>query len=144
MLLRYRNDRLGDMLGPFHDELHRWLPRDFWGWRGGWHPRPVLPPLNVTDAGEEIVVKALVPGLDEGDVEVTVERDILRLRGKRKLADQRRYERQERFAGSFARTLELPTAVDGDKASAELRDGVLTVRLPKAREALPRKVTVKS
>ncbi|HZE99549.1 MAG TPA: Hsp20/alpha crystallin family protein [Planctomycetota bacterium] len=103
------------------------------------------PPLSVHEDGETIVVAMEVPGLKTGDVEVTFDQGELTLKGEKKFEAKENtpVHRQERGYGAFSRTLTLPWEIVADKISAEMKDGVLTVTLPKAEVAKPRKVAVK-
>lgn len=107
----------------------------------------VYPPVNVFDGGEDHVVKAELPGVDPEKIEIEVEDDTLVLRGERALAEaspDAAYHRRERAEGRFRRVVRLSGRVDTGGAKAEYRDGVLTVRIPKAKETRPRKVTVQA
>jgi HSP20 family protein len=107
--------------------------------------RAAWPATNVFETKDSFVVKADVPGLADSDVSVSVEEDALVIRGERKLPvpDGYRVHLRERAPVAFTRKLPLPARVDADAVSAALKDGVLTVTLPKAREALPRQIAVK-
>ena len=106
--------------------------------------------LDVREMGDAFEVTASVPGVSPDNVEITVLGDRLRIRGERKgetepaAADGGRWVLRERRYGPFERTVNLPTAVKPDAASAEFKDGVLTIRLPKADEAQPRTIPVRS
>jgi len=104
------------------------------------------PATNVLETKEAFVVKADIPGLTEGDVSVSVEEDSLVIRGERKTEVPQGYRvhLHERASVAFTRKLPLPARVDSDNVTATLQSGVLTVTLPKAREALPRQVAVKA
>jgi HSP20 family protein len=108
--------------------------------------RTVWPATNVFEAKESFVVKAEVPGVAESDVAVSVEDDALVIRGERKSAVPEGYTAhwRERSSIAFTRKLPLPTRVDADQVSATLKDGVLTVTLPKAKDTLPRQIAVKA
>jgi HSP20 family protein len=104
----------------------------------------VYPPVDVFDAGEEYLVTAELPGLKKDDVHIEVEDDTLTLRGERKLpevGDNAAWHRRERPAGRFRRVVRLGR-LDSETARAEFKDGVLTVRLPKAKETRPRRVEI--
>jgi HSP20 family protein len=107
--------------------------------------RAAWPATNVFETKETFLVKADVPGLTEADVSVSVEEDVLVIRGERKVQvpEGYRIHVRERAPVAFTRKLPLPARVDADAVSATLSHGVLTVTLPKAREALPRQVAVK-
>jgi len=107
----------------------------------------VYPPVNLFDGGEDYVVKAELPGVAPEKVEIEVEDGTLVLRGERALGETRpdaAYHRRERAEGRFRRVVRVPGRVDTGAVQADYRDGVLTVRLPKAKETRPRKVTVQA
>ncbi len=110
--------------------------------------RPVTgPTLNVWSNDEEAIVQADLPGFAPEDVEISIERNALTLRGNRKageLKEGETYLRRERWNGKFSRTLELPFKVNGDDVKAEFKNGVLSVSLPRAAEDKPRKIAVKA
>ena len=104
------------------------------------------PPLDVIDRGNEIVVRADLPGLTREDIEIHVEDGMLTVRGERE--EQREenkdnYRWSERWEGAFMRTIPLPTEVERDKIQAEFRNGVLEIRIPKKKEAAPKKIEIK-
>jgi HSP20 family protein len=109
-------------------------------------PRAAWPAVNAFETKEAFVYKAEVPGLAEGDVGVHVEDDALILRGERKSAVPEGYtvHLRERGPIAFTRKLPLPGRVDAAGVTASLKDGVLTVTLPKSKEALPRQIAVKA
>jgi len=104
------------------------------------------PRTSVYDAGDALVLVADLPGIKESELELTLKQDELTLAGERKVAVPQGHtvHRQERRGTRFSRTFTLPTKVDADTLNAELKDGVLTVRLPKVPEVQPRKITVKA
>ena len=103
------------------------------------------PPLNAWEEGDAIKVEVEIPGVKIEEVEVSFDNGELTLKGEKKFEgnESATLHRRERLYGSFTRTLKLPWEVTADKISAELKDGVLTVTLPKAEAAKPRKVAVK-
>lgn len=103
------------------------------------------PPINVWEEGETLKVEAEIPGLKIEDVDVSFDNGELTLKGEKKFdgKDGSTLHRRERVYGSFTRTLTLPWEIKSDEVSAELKDGILTVTLPKAEAAKPRKVAVK-
>ena len=96
------------------------------------------------DDGANFVLRADVPGLSEGDVQISVAGDTVTLRGERKVAVPEGYSthRRERSAVSFAKSFQLPTRIDAEKVVATLKHGVLTLTLPKAADAQPRQISV--
>jgi len=104
------------------------------------------PALNVWDNKEEVVVTAELPGFNPEDVEVSVVQNSLTLRGSRAVEELKQgeaYHRRERWSGKFVRTLELPFEVDHGKVDAQFHNGVLSIRLPRAPQNLPKKIAVK-
>ena len=103
-----------------------------------------FPLLNVFTDGDDFVVEAELPGVKKEDLDVQVRGDTLRIQGKKTIAydDSASVHRRERAAGQFDRTLTLRDEVDSAKVAAEYRDGVLTLRLPRAESAKPRTVTI--
>jgi HSP20 family protein len=108
--------------------------------------RIAWPPVNVAETKDAFVYRAEVPGLGEGDVSVHVEDETLLLRGERKADAPAGYEvhLRERAPIAFARKLPLPGRVDADAVTATMKDGVLTVTLPKSKDARPRQIAVKA
>jgi HSP20 family protein len=110
------------------------------------------PQVDVFEDKESLVISAELPGMKREEVQISLDGDILTLRGERKFdkdfeqrkeGDGRKVHRVERSYGSFARSFQLPTNVDADKAHAQLVDGVLTLRLPKKEVVKGRKIEVK-
>jgi HSP20 family protein len=102
------------------------------------------PALNTWEDDASAYVEAELPGVAMDQVEVSVTGNELTIRGERK-ADEppgAQWHRKERPAGMFARTTELPWEIDAARVEARSQDGVLTVKLPKAESAKPRKVKV--
>lgn len=107
----------------------------------------VYPPVNIFDAGDAYVVRAELPGVDPRQVEIEVENETLTIRGERTLDESKRegaYHRRERGTGRFRRVVRIPGRLDSGGVEAESRHGVLTIRLPKAKEARPRRVEIKA
>ncbi len=94
----------------------------------------------------EYVLTAELPGLSGDDIELSVERNRVTLRGERKIEHPQdaSLHRVERQAGIFRRTIELPVDVDADKAQAVCRNGVLMLQIPKMAAQQPRQIAVKS
>src|SRR3974390_2648231 len=124
------------------DDLHNRLAR-FFGWGAS---RPAAgrqelmttaegtPAVEITEDDKEWLVKADLPEVKKDDVKVTVENGVLNITGERKFEKEqkdKKYHRIERSYGSFFRSFTLPEGADGAKVSAEFKDGVLKVRLPK-------------
>lgn len=96
------------------------------------------PNFEVSETDEEFRVKAELPGLDEKDIEVNMERDLLTVKGEKRREQEekkRNYTLSEVSYGQFSRTIPLPDGVDREKAKAVFKKGVLTLTLPKTEQA---------
>ena len=104
-----------------------------------------FPPLNVWEEGDTLKVDVEIPGVKLEDVEVSFDNGELTIKGEKNVAieESATLHRRERRAGSFTRTMTVPWEIKADQVSAELKDGILRVTLPKAEAAKPRKVAVK-
>jgi HSP20 family protein len=103
-----------------------------------------FPLINVFNDGDDFVVVAELPGVKKEDLDVQVRGDTVRIQGKKTIAydEKASIHRRERTAGQFDRTVTLPAEIDSAKVNAEYRDGVLTLRLPRAESAKPRTVAI--
>ena len=131
--------RLQDQLFKTFGETYG-SSRDETGLTGAWTPA-----VDVFEDGDAITLKVELREVDAKDVDIQVEANQLTIRGERKLenAENRdNYHRIERTYGAFSRTFTLPNTVDTDHISAESRDGVLRVVLPKRAETKPRQIKV--
>ena len=99
--------------------------------------------VNIREEDEAYVLSALVPGLKAEDLNIQVLDDVLRVEGEYN-ADETKYLLNELPSGSFSRTLRLPAAIDADHVEAKITEGVLTLRLPKAESARPKKIKITS
>jgi HSP20 family protein len=109
--------------------------------------RPFAPAVDIFEDKDAIHVRAELAGVRSEDVKIEVENNILTLRGERKLAHEDKkdgYHRVERWHGSFTRQFMLPRTVDSETIDAQMKDGVLTVKLPKKTEVRQRSIAVKS
>jgi HSP20 family protein len=108
--------------------------------RGAWNPN-----VDIYENKDQIVLEAELPGMNREDFELTVENNVITLRGERRFEkkdDADNYHRVERAYGSFSRSFTLPQVVSGDAATAEYRNGVLRVTLPKREEAKARRIEI--
>src|SRR6187401_2774093 len=145
-LIRYQSSELSPLnrLATLRDEFDRlfdfsWPSRDT-GLLGGWSPA-----LDVYDDKDNLVITLEVPGMKKEDIEISLHDGMLTVSGERK--DEREQTegqafRSERYFGKFQRSLSLPTAVDGNKVKANYKDGILTIRLPKAEGAKLKQISV--
>jgi HSP20 family protein len=106
----------------------------------------IWPRLNLADAREKMVLTVEVPGLSEKDVSVAIEQDVLTISGERRVTAPAGYSihRQERGDFKFVRSLAMPCKIDAEKSTATVRNGILTVSLPKAPEAQPKRIEVRA
>ena len=103
------------------------------------------PSVDVFENENEVVFKAELPGMNAKDIEVKLENNVLTLKGERqfeKETKEENYHRVEREYGTFSRSFALPTAVNGDKVTAEYKDGVLKIILPKKEETKPKPIRI--
>jgi HSP20 family protein len=126
------NRAFGDLGRRFDDEVPA---------RGAW-----VPAVDVFENDQhELVLKAELPDLKREDIDIRIENNALTLSGQKK-AEQEfsedRYHRIERTFGHFSRTFTLPNTVDTGRISAEYKNGVLTVKLPKREDAKPKQIQV--
>ncbi len=106
---------------------------------------PGNPAVDILEKDGNLVLRAELPGMTEKQIELKVEGDTLVLKGERKMDSEDKkenYHRIESFYGSFTRSFRLPETVDADKISAEYKNGVLTVTLPRKPEVKPREIPV--
>ncbi len=109
------------------------------------HGRRWVPPMDLVEADDHFVLKADLPGLAEGDVNLEVQDGTLTISGERKAEHEQRekgWYRIERSFGSFSRSLTLPDGVDPDRIDASFSHGVLEVRIPKPEERKPRRISI--
>jgi HSP20 family protein len=124
--------------------LDRFWEGDFpeWPCFGEWKPNQ-----QRADTKDAILVKAEVPGIDPKEIEVTVQDQVLTIKGEKREEkeekDEHRY-RAERSYGTFARAIRLPAPVEAGKASATFKNGILTVKLPKGAAAKGTTIPVKA
>jgi HSP20 family protein len=155
-----RQDQQGGSVTPFRPlaEIARWereMDRMLANFLGGRMPLASQdlserlgirePAVDIYEDGDDIVVKAEMPGVDLDNIEVTVTDNVLLLRGekqKQEEANEGEYYRSERVYGAFVRGIPLPAETDAQKATANFNNGVLEVRIPKAEEAKKRQVKV--
>ena len=105
----------------------------------GWTPA-----LDVYQNADNVVAILELPGMNKEEIEISLHDGMLTIAGERKSesGEGDKAERTERFVGKFRRSISLPTRVDAGKVSASYKDGILTVTLPKAEEAKPKKIEV--
>ena len=138
------------MARPVFPELRRELDRVFENFLGvedgGLLGVRAFPALNLWEDGESLYAEAEIPGLRMEDLEILIQGNELAIKGRRPPVDGESvvYHRRERGTGEFARFVTLPVEVDAERVDATLKDGVLTINMPKAERAKARKISVKT
>ena len=141
------NDLFSQLDRMQRDMNRFWSALDTSGTRQPFQRTGVYPLVNVYDDGESFVVRAEVPGVDPKKLDISVNGDTLPLHGERKASEPPEgasYHRRELSYGSFRRALTLPDMVDSAKVSANYRNGILEILLPRAEQAKQRKISVKT
>lgn len=154
-----RDDRSLDGFRREIQSMHRELDRLFEGMIGdgigssllpdAWSREEMLAQMDVTEDEKAFHVSVDLPGQDEKDVEVTLADRLLTIRGEKKEekeVKEKDYCRRERASGRFRRSIEIPADVDAAKIEASFKKGVLTIQLPKTKEAQQKvkQITVKA
>lgn len=142
-------DNPGSLFGL--QRLNRLLDQAFAGWPSSEQGNAItsawFAPTDVCENTECLQMRMELPGVKPEDVQISLEDNVLTIRGvKRQHAEERneRVHRYERSYGNFERSFALPTTVDPDKISANYENGILTVTIPKAERARPREIPVRS
>lgn len=113
---------------------------------GGWRNMYRGLPLDVTEDEDGYVVKATVAGINPDDVEITIEENVLTIKGEysqESESEDTNYLMRERCAGSFGRSIRFPVDVNADAVEASYENGILTLNVPKVEEVKPKRVAIK-
>ena len=135
------NTTVYDQFNQMFDEFfeNSWMTP--WSERFGDRFNEFSPRVNVTEREKEFELTAELPGLSENDIDITLNRDAITLKGEKKQETEDKgdnFYRMERSYGKFSRTIPLPTGViDNEKVDAEFKNGILTITLPKREDAQP-------
>lgn len=103
--------------------------------------------VDVFQDDESIIIQSTVAGVSPDDLDVSITNDMVAIRGERRAqhdVDQEDYFYQECYWGTFSRSIILPVEIDADRAEAKIKNGILTIRIPKANAAVTRKLKVKA
>jgi HSP20 family protein len=137
--------------GPFDfDQVRREMLRllDTAGGDGTAEPAAgVFPPMNITQDDDNFYLRAEIPGIKPAEITISALRNRVSISGKREIPREHErvsYHRKERPEGAFDRAVTLPTEVDADRVDARYADGILLLTLPKAEQAKPRQIAVRS
>jgi HSP20 family protein len=129
------------------DEMNR-LFDDFFGrpvLKTGWTEGVWSPTVDVSEDKDNVIIRAEMPGMSKEDVKISIQDNVLTLKGEKKQEKEEKdknYHRIERSYGSFCRSFQLPTSVKSDKVKASYKDGVLSVTLPKTEEVKPKEIPI--
>jgi HSP20 family protein len=136
---------LARMEREMEDFFGRFFPEGLWPRMR--EERAWAPAVDMLDRKDEIVLRADLPGMEQKDVEVTVQDGMLTIRGDRKEEKEVKEEDYyycERWAGAFSRTLSLPAGIDAEKVKATFRNGVLEIHITKAERAKGKTIEIKA
>lgn len=133
-------------------EMNRMMENFFQGFGLAPHqerPGAFIPSMDMLDAGKEIKITAELPGMEQDDIDISITKEMLTIKGEKKEEKEEKgkgYHRTERSYGAFNRTVSLPVEVDVNKIEATFKKGILTIRLPKTEKVLreAKKVSIKS
>lgn len=130
-------------------QMRRQMDRLFEDARAPYQPARagVFPLINLTEDGNNYYVRAELPGVKAGELDIQATANNIAITGERKIASEdqgARYHRREREAGKFSRMIGLPGEINPEKVEAKLENGILTVVVAKAEAAKPKQITVKS
>lgn len=148
MTRRMRHPWWSEEENPFA-AMERGLQRPT-GWPRGWgyqvQSKEWTPAIDMFDKGDRLVLRAELPGVPLEEIDITLEKGILTIRGERKADEEAEGDQWlccERPTGTFYRAIQLPADIDVEQVAAEHKDGVLTINLPKLAKQQPQKIAVK-
>jgi HSP20 family protein len=148
-LIRWGND----LYDPFYDferlqdEINELFTENRRPGNQGLFDRTISPPIDVVENSDDFTVTCDLPGVELEDLDISVTQDVLTLKGEKKAYftdNEVKTFKKENWAGKFQRTLSLPSSVDTNKVEASLKDGILTITLPKKEEEKPKQISIKS
>jgi HSP20 family protein len=128
------------------DRLFNQFTRRGDGEEGNWIRGMWAPSVDIYENDDAFVLKAELPGFTKDDVQIELHNNRLTLRGERKQeteAKEEQYHRRERAYGRFERSFMLPTMIDADKVTANFKNGVIELRLPKSEAAKPKRIAIR-
>lgn len=132
------HDDLDRMCDSFIGKLPRFWSEDYR--EGRWTPR-----VDISESKDDIIVKAEIPGMTKDQIKVSLQDNILTIRGEKKQEQEEKeasFHRVERSYGAFVRSFSLPTLVRSDQIKASYKDGILKITLPKVEEVKPKEIPV--
>lgn len=128
-----------------HDEIGSWFESTLEKEREGRKSAVWAPSVDVKETDKEVIVKADLPGIKKEDIEVSIDKDQLVIKGERKMEKEEKekdYVRVERSYGSFYRSFNIGVPVKEDEIKADYKNGVLEINLPKAEVKKPKKIEI--
>lgn len=130
-------------------ELDRWMDEAFGSmeWGRGENLRQWWPVTDISETPDHLSVRLEIPGLSREDVKISVENNVLMVRGEKKqetMGEDETFFRTERSYGTFERSFTLPSHYDADHVRASMENGVLTIQIPRREEARAREVQIES
>lgn len=143
----------GRYLSPF-EEMEHWFEEAFKRpFYAPWMPRfrfpefrEFSPSVDIFEDGNDVVVKAEIPGMSKDEIDVNITDDVITISGEKKSEEKiekKDFFRLERSYGSFSRRMTLPAEIQSDRAKAAFKDGILEVRIPKSEAAIQKVKKVK-
>jgi HSP20 family protein len=108
--------------------------------------KTLMPAVDIIEKENDFDIKIELPGVDKKDVKITVQKDVLTIKGEKKQENENKgesYYRVERCYGTFQRSFTLPSSVTSDNINASYDNGILTINIPKVEEAKPKEIEVK-
>ena len=141
-----RTNPLFTELGGVTSRLNRLFGRDdFWDGDGSRAPVDWAPAVDIVENDNDILIKAELPGVEARDVEIALDNNVLSLKGEHRIekeVSRENYHRMERACGSFSRSFTIPASIDGDRVTADFKNGLLTITLPKKEGSRGRTIRV--
>jgi len=128
------------------DEINELFDIDRTPAPSGLFDRNLSPAVDVVEEEQNFTIKCELPGLEQSDLDLSVVSNILTIKGEKKDRNEKKqttYFKKECWSGGFQRTISLPNSANTEKISAVLKDGILSIELPKKEEAKPKQISVK-
>lgn len=147
-IVKWKNKNMFDPwedLRSLQNEINDLFNYDRFPSTTGLFDRSVTPAIDFVEGENDYTVTCELPGLEEKDIDVSIASNVLTIKGKKE--DNReekkgKFFKKETWSGSFQRTVALPLTVDTEKISADMKDGILNIKLPRKEETKPKQITV--